>query len=236
MNTEIAPVVHVVDDDPDMRDSLIYLMQSVSLETRVYASATEFLALYRDDRPGCLLFDVRMPDLSGLELYELLQARGVRLPVIFMTAFADVPMAVRALKSGAIEFLEKPFHLQSLLERVQRAISDDVARRAAGEQWDDVGRRLGELTSREREVLEMVLTGIPNKAIAGRLEITERTVELRRASLMKKLNVQSTVELIRVVTQYESYLAQHRSGTNGGGGGGGSGHTRTSDHQPRGMS
>jgi FixJ family two-component response regulator len=112
-----------------------------------------------------------------------------------------------------------------------------VARRAAGEQWDDVGRRLGELTSREREVLEMVLTGIPNKAIAGRLEITERTVELRRASLMKKLNVQSTVELIRVVTQYESYLAQHRSGANGGGGGAGdSGHTRTSDHQPRGMS
>lgn len=203
MAEALEPVVHVVDDDPDMRDSLTFLMQSVGLSVKAYASATEFLAMYRDDRPGCLLFDVRMPEISGLELYERLVEQGVRLPVIFMTAFADVPMAVRALKSGAIEFIEKPFHRQSLLERVQRAISDDIARRAAGEQWTEVGRRLAELTQREREVLEMVLTGIPNKAIAGRLAITERTVELRRASVMKKLQVQSTVELIRLVTQYE---------------------------------
>ncbi len=230
MFPDLAPVVHVVDDDPDMRDSLIFLMQSVNLATRVYASATEFLTLYRDDRPGCLLFDVRMPDISGLELYEQLLAQGVRLPVIFMTAFADVPMAVRALKSGAIEFLEKPFHLQSLLERVQKAIADDIARRATGEQWTEIGRRLAELTTREREVLEMVLTGIPNKTIASRLEITERTVELRRASVMKKLQVQSTVELIRMVTQYEGYVTQNRlpSGTGSGNGqhaeGSGTGH------------
>jgi FixJ family two-component response regulator len=198
-------VVHVVDDDPDMRDSLSYLMQSVGIAVRTYASATEFLHEYRDDRPGCLLFDVRMPDISGLELYEQLVAQGVRLPVIFMTAFADVPMAVRALKSGAIEFIEKPFHLQSLLERVQRAIADDVTRRTQGERWEDFGRRLADLTAREREVLEMVLTGVPNKAIAGKLSITERTVELRRASVMKKLHVQSTIELIRIVTQYEIF-------------------------------
>jgi FixJ family two-component response regulator len=201
----LEPVVHVVDDDPDMRDSLTYLMQSVGLAVRTYDSAAEFLAEYRDQRPGCLLFDVRMPEISGLELYEQLLAQGVRLPVIFMTAFADVPMAVRALKSGAVEFIEKPFHMQSLLERVQRAIADDVARRAQGEQWDDFGRRLADLTSREREVLELVLTGVPNKAIANKLEITERTVELRRASVMKKLHVQSTIELIRLVTQYEIF-------------------------------
>lgn len=205
MPDDLPPIVHVVDDDPDMRESLAFLMQSVGLLVQVYNSATEFLTLYRDDRPGCLLFDVRMPDMSGLELYEHLLAQGVRLPVIFMTAFADVPMAVRALKSGAVEFLEKPFHRQSLLDRVQRAIADDISRRSAGEQWDEIGRRLAELTPREREVLELVLTGIPNKSIAGKLEITERTVELRRASIMKKLHVQSTVELIRLVTQYEIY-------------------------------
>ncbi|OYW17376.1 MAG: hypothetical protein B7Z55_12640 [Planctomycetales bacterium 12-60-4] len=205
MSDDQSPIVHVVDDDPDMRESLAFLMQSVGLAVQVYGSATEFLTVYRDDRAGCLLFDVRMPDMSGLELYEQLLAQGIRLPVIFMTAFADVPMAVRALKSGAVEFLEKPFHRQSLLDRVQRAIADDIARRSAGEQWDEVGRRLAELTPREREVLELVLTGIPNKSIAGKLEITERTVELRRASIMKKLQVQSTVELIRLVTQFEIF-------------------------------
>ncbi len=208
MSHDVEPIVHVVDDDPDMRDSLTFLMHSVGLTTRVYTSAVDFLAVYRDDRPGCLLFDVRMPEISGLELYEQLVAQGVRLPVIFMTAFADVPMAVRALKSGAVEFLEKPFDRQSLLERVQRAISDDIYRRSVGDQWSDFGRRLSDLTSREREVLELVLTGIPNKAIAGRLDITERTVELRRSSLMKKLLVQSTVELIRSVTQYEIFARQ----------------------------
>lgn len=213
MFEDVEPVVHIVDDDPDMRDSLTFLLKSVKIKVQAYASAMEFLSCYRDDRPGCLLFDVRMPDISGLELYERLVQQGVRLPVIFMTAFADVPMAVRALKSGAIEFIEKPFHRESLLERIQRALNDDVARRAVGEQWKEVERRLADLTSREREVLEMVLTGIPNKAIAGKLDITERTVELRRASVMKKLQVQSTVELIRQVTQYEIYTRTRLTGS-----------------------
>lgn len=211
MSEELSPVVHVVDDDPDMRDSLTYLMRSVGLTVEVYGTAAEFLALYRDDRPGCLLFDVRMPEISGLELYEQLVREGVQLPVIFMTAFADVPMAVRALKSGAVEFLEKPFNRQSLLEKVQRAISEDQTRRRQHVLWNDVGRRLLDLTSREREVLELVLTGIPNKSIASRLDITERTVELRRASVMKKLHVQSTVELIRLVTQYEIFSGSRMS-------------------------
>ncbi|HUQ71555.1 MAG TPA: response regulator [Planctomycetaceae bacterium] len=206
-----APVVHIVDDDRDMRDSLAFLLRSVDIGVQVYATATEFLALYRSDQPGCLLFDVRMPDISGLELYERLVADGVTLPVIFMTAYADVPMAVRALKSGAVEFLEKPFNRQMLLERVQKAIADDVARRQLGEQWEDVARRMSDLTERERNVLEMVLTGVPNKAIASKLEITERTVELRRASLMKKLDVTSAVELIRLMTQYEIFSETRRS-------------------------
>lgn len=205
MAEPLPPVVHIVDDDRDMRDSLAFLLRSVNLAVQVYSTATEFLAVYRDDRPGCLLFDVRMPDVSGLELYERLVEDGVRLPVIFMTAYADVPMAVRALKSGAVEFLEKPFNRQMLLERVQRAIADDLERRKRGEHWDDVGRRLSDLTARERAVLELVLTGQPNKAIAARLEITERTVELRRASLMRKLAVGSAVELIRLMTQYEVF-------------------------------
>ncbi|MDZ4683764.1 MAG: response regulator [Planctomycetaceae bacterium] len=210
-----APVVHIVDDDRDMRDSLAFLLRSVDIGVQVYATATEFLALYRADQPGCLLFDVRMPDISGLELYERLVADGVTLPVIFMTAYADVPMAVRALKSGAVEFLEKPFNRQMLLERVQRAIADDVARRQQGEQWEDVARRMSDLTERERNVLEMVLTGVPNKAIASKLEITERTVELRRASLMKKLDITSAVELIRLMTQYEIFSETRRSATAG---------------------
>lgn len=203
--TPLTPVVHIVDDDADMRDSLTYLMRSVGLAVKVYGNATEFLALYRDDHPGCLLFDVRMPDISGLELYERLKAQGVSLSVIFMTAFADVPMAVRALKSGAIEFIEKPFNRQTLLDKIQRAIASDISRRKDYDHWRDVGRRLAELTARERCVLELVLTGIPNKSIAQKLEITERTVEMRRASLIRKLQVQSTVELIRLVTQYEIF-------------------------------
>jgi FixJ family two-component response regulator len=209
------PVVHIVDDDRDMRDSLAYLLRSVDIAVQVYATAAEFLALYRPTQPGCLLFDVRMPDISGLELYEQLVARGVTVPVIFMTAYADVPMAVRALKSGAVEFLEKPFNRQRLLERVQRAIADDLARRERGELWEHVALRLSDLTERERNVLDLVLTGLPNKAIASKLGITERTVELRRASLMKKLDVASVVELIRLMTQYEIFSESRKSAPTG---------------------
>lgn len=211
MSEEQPPVVYVVDDDPDMRDSLCYLMRSVGLQVEVFSTGAEFQAFYRNDRAGCLLFDVRMPDISGLELYEQLVRDRVQLPVIFMTAYADVPMAVRALKSGAVEFVEKPFNRQVLLERVQQAIADDRQRRKQHDLWSHIGRRLLDLTSREREVLDLVLTGIPNKSIAMRLDITERTVELRRASLMKKLQAQSTVELIRLVTQYEIFSGSRMS-------------------------
>jgi len=200
---DVPPTVFVIDDDTDMRESLAFLLQSVGIATRVFSTGTAFLAEYRSDQPGCLVCDVRMPDMSGLELYERLVTAGLQIPVIFMTAYADVPMAVRALKSGAVEFVEKPFNAQTMLERIQQAIAEDRRRREESARWQEVGIRMESLTEKEREVLRMILDGAPNKAIAAKTEITERAVEMRRASIMRKLEVHSLAELIRLVTQYE---------------------------------
>lgn len=198
-------IVFVVDDDADMRDSLAYLMRSVGLKTAVFASAEEFFATYQRGAPGCLVCDVRMPDMSGLELYERLVAEGSTLPVIFMTAYADVPMAIRALKSGAVEFIEKPFHAQTMLERVQRALADDRVCREEEARFEDIGQRVASLTDKEKEALILIMGGSPNKAIAAKFDITERAVEMRRASIMRKLQVHSLAELIRQVTEYNIY-------------------------------
>jgi FixJ family two-component response regulator len=197
------PVVHIVDDDGDMRDSLTYLLRAEGIEVQVYSSPAEFQAVYRPEQPGCLLLDVRMPGLSGLELYERLLHEGIRVPVIFMTAYADVPMAVKGLKLGALEFFEKPFPRETLIERLQSAIAFDQAQRLDADKWTAVGRRLDSLSPREREVLEAVLGGQSNRLIAERLGVTERTVELRRASLLKKLEVTSTVELVHLMTEFQ---------------------------------
>lgn len=201
--SEPLSTVFIVDDDADMRDSLDYLLRSVGIATRTYPSATAFLSDYQTSQPGCLVCDVRMPDLSGLDLAERLVRTGVRLPVIFMTAHADVPMAVRALKSGAAEFIEKPFNAQAMLERIQRALAEDRRQRTAAAEWNEFAERMATLTDKERESLAMVLEGAPNKAMAARLEITERAVEMRRASIMKKLQAHSLAELIRLVTEHE---------------------------------
>lgn len=200
--TASVATVFIVDDDADMRDSLAYLMRSVGLQTAVYASAQEFFAAYIRDTPGCLVCDVRMPDISGLELYERLVAEGATLPVIFMTAYADVPMAIRALKSGAVEFVEKPFHAQTMLERVQRALSEYQVHREEFSRYEVIRERLESLTDKEQEALKLIMDGAPNKAIAAQFEITERAVEMRRASIMRKLQAHSLVELIRLVTEY----------------------------------
>ena len=197
MTTQQEPTVYVVDDDPDMRDSLRWLLTTVRLRVEVFASAAEFLERFAPRGPGCLVFDVRMPGASGLDLYERLVARGEGMPVIFMTAFADVPMAVRALKSGAIEFVEKPFNRQALLDRIQRAVRDDADRRRLLADRDALRGRFQTLTGREREVLEMIKAGQPNKAISARLDITPRAVEMRRANLMKKLGARSLADLLR---------------------------------------
>ena len=206
-----TPIVHVVDDDADMRDSLTWLMRSVGLAAESYVSAHDFLTRYDfGTRPGCLVFDVRMPGTSGLELYEALVSRGQGMPVVFMTAFADVPMAIRAMKSGAFEFVEKPFNRQALLERVQRAVRQDAERRARESERSMIERRFEQLTDKEREVLELVTDGIPNKAIASRLALTPRAVEMRRSSLMKKLGASSLAELLRLTIARQQPVEPNR--------------------------
>jgi FixJ family two-component response regulator len=195
------PTVYIVDDDPDMRDSLRWLMKTVGLHVEVYPSAASFLEAFRSGSAGCLVFDVRMPETSGLDLFETLVARGEMMSVIFITAYADVPMAIRAMKSGAIEFVEKPFNRQDLLDRVQRAIKDDMERRRRFADRDAMRQRLGKLTEKEREVLDLIKEGQPNKAISAVLSITPRAVEMRRASLMKKLEVRTLVGLIRLTIE-----------------------------------
>jgi FixJ family two-component response regulator len=208
--SERPPCVFIVDDDAPLRESFAYLLRSVGIEARPFHSATDFLREYRLEWPGCLVCDVRMPDLSGLDLYERLLASGATLPVIFMTGYADVPMAIRALRSGALEFVEKPFHAQTMLERVQRALAVDRDARAEHARWQAFGERMASLTDKEREALALILSGAPNKAIAANLQITERAVEMRRASIMRKLAVHSLVELIRLVTQFEGIQERRR--------------------------
>jgi FixJ family two-component response regulator len=206
------PTVYVVDDDPDMRDSLRWLLKTVGLRVETFGSSEEFLRDFKSRGPGCLVFDVRMPGTSGLDLYEAVVARGDAMPVIFITAFADVPMAVRALKSGAVEFVEKPFNRQSLLEKVQRAIKDDVDRRSRLADREAIRARFQRLTDKEREVLGMIKDGWPNKTMATSLNISARAVEMRRASLMKKLDVRSVAELMRLTIEHEVGSEGRREG------------------------
>lgn len=206
------PTVFIVDDDADMRDSLQWLMTTVGLRVEVFATAAEFLQEPPRRGPGCLVFDVRMPGMSGLDLYESLVARGERMPVIFITAFADVPMAIRAMKSGAVEFVEKPFNRQELLDRVQRAIHVDLARRRQIAAREAVRKRFQRLTAKEREVLELIKEGQPNKAISAHLDITSRAVEMRRANLMKKLGVRTLAELLRMSIGGDLAWDDHQNG------------------------
>ena len=198
------PTVYVVDDDADMRDSLLWLLQTVGLQVEAYESAAAFLKGFAPKGPGCLVFDVRMPGTSGLDLYESLVARGHETPVIFITAYADVPMAIRAMRSGAVEFVEKPFNRQDLLDRIQRAVKDDAERLLLLADRQAIGRRFHSLTPKEREVLDLIKEGQPNKAISAALNITTRAVEMRRAGLMKKLKVRTLAELLRLAFERET--------------------------------
>lgn len=197
MSTE--PTVFVVDDDAAVRDSLAMLMQSENLSVRTFASAREFLDAYSADEPGCLITDIRMPGMSGLELQEKLAADGVAIPVIVLTGHGDVPAAVRALKTGAVDFVEKPFEPQKLLDLVQGAIVEDAESRRNAARQAEVAERVASLTPREREVMELVVAGKANKVIAFDLAISERTVELHRGRIMKKMRARSLAELMRMV-------------------------------------
>ncbi len=192
------PTVFVVDDDRAMRESLSWLLDSVGLHVRSYATAADFLADHDPAQPGCLVLDVRMPGMSGLDLQAELARRGVELPTIVITGHAEVSMAVRAVKSGAIDFIEKPFSDQLLLDRVRQALEIDRQAREVRSRREDARRRLATLTAREREVLNLVVAGRANKEIASELGVSPKTVEVHRAHVMSKMCVDSLAELIRV--------------------------------------
>jgi two-component system response regulator FixJ len=197
--TESRPVVYVVDDDLAMRRSLQHLLESVGLTARTFEDAAGFLAAFEPGRVGCAVVDVRMPGSSGLDLQEQLQAQGIVLPLIVMTGHADVSMAVRAMKAGAFDFIEKPFNDQWLIERVQRAI--DQHRKVLQQQAEReaILARVRMLTPRETQVMEMVVNGSPNKQIAASLGLSEKTVEVHRSHVMTKLGAGNAAELIRMV-------------------------------------
>lgn len=192
------PLIHIVDDDEAMRKSLSWLIGSVGLETRAYASADAFLAGHDARSPGCLLLDIRMPGLSGLDLQARLAAGGASLPVIFLTGHGDVPMAARAFKAGAFDFLEKPCNDQVLLDRVQEAVAEHRRRLAEAERVATWRRRLAALSPRERQVAERVAAGLRNREIADDLGISLKTVELHRHNAMEKLEAGSVAELARL--------------------------------------
>jgi two-component system response regulator FixJ len=191
------PTVFVVDDDPAVRDSLHWLLQSVDLAVETYATGEEFLRAYDPARPGCLVLDVRMPGMSGLRLQDELAARGIRLPIIILTGYAEVQTAVRALKTGAFDFLEKPYSDEMLLDRIHHAIETDRQTREADAQQAEVAARFALLTPREREVMVLVTAGKANKVIAADLGLSPKTVEVHRAAVMDKMGADSVAELVR---------------------------------------
>ena len=194
-----SSTVFVVDDDKAVRDSLALLVDSVGLPVETFASAQDFLDAYHCDRRGCLITDIRMPGMSGLELQEKLSAEDVRIPVIVLTGHGDVPAAVRALKGGAVDFVEKPFNPQALLDLIQQAIAKDTEIQELAAQEAQVAERVALLTPREHEVMDLVVAGKANKVIAIELAISERTVELHRGRIMKKMQARSLAELMRMV-------------------------------------
>lgn len=190
--------IFVVDDDEAMCRMIQSLVESVGLRAEVFMSAQAFMDSYRADRPGCLLTDVRMPGMSGVELQEWLVRERSLLPVILVTAHADVPLAVRAMKSNAVDVLEKPFKLQDLLDRVQHAVRLDADRRAEHEKKSAAARKVASLTDREYEVMSLVVSGLANKQIAHRLDLSEKTIEAHRSHVMKKVGASSVAELVRI--------------------------------------
>ena len=198
--TEPRPTVFIVDDDPAVRESMAMLMDSAGLSATGFSSARDFLDSYNPATPGCLVLDVRMPGMSGIELQDALDGMGATLPIIFLTAYADVPTAVGALRAGAVDFLQKPVDADQLLGRVEEALRLDALERARRSDVERARHRLDNLTPREREVLRLVLTGLTNKAVAKFLRLSRRTVETHRANIMRKTGATSLPELIHLAT------------------------------------
>ena len=193
------PTIFVVDDDAAVRDALKLLLRSVGHAVETFGSAQEFLDAYGEDRAGCLVLDIRMPGMSGLELQQKLNEKHSILPIIFITGHGDVPMAVTAMKSGAADFIQKPFRDQDLIDRINKALGRDRERRKGRAEEDEIRGRIALLTPREKEVMQRVVRGQANKVIALDLGVSQRTVELHRARVMKKLRLRSVAELVHTV-------------------------------------
>jgi RNA polymerase sigma factor (sigma-70 family) len=194
-----TPVVMVVDDDSGVRNAMRILLKSVGIDAMVYASAQEFLGAWQPSQAGCLVLDIRMPGMSGLELQQQLNLRGAVVPVIFMTGHGDIPMAVEAMQHGAFDFLQKPFRDQDLLDRIQRAIARDAERRESLGEHARIEAHLESLTAREREVLDLMVKGKQNKQIAQDLGVSPRTIEIHRSRVMEKMDAHSVAELVRMM-------------------------------------
>jgi len=192
------PTIYVVDDDQAMRSSLKWLIESIGMRVRTFESADEFLASYYPGGAGCLLLDVRMPGMSGLELQTHLASREIELPVIIITGHGDVAMAVKAMKAGAVDFIEKPFHDEALLGSIRNALTHGERKRSLRFQRAEIAARLAELTPREHEVMEMVTEGASNREIAAALGVSAKTVEAHRARVMDKMRASSLAELVRM--------------------------------------
>jgi FixJ family two-component response regulator len=200
----------IVDDDEAVCASIELLLKTVGLPAQTFSSAQDFLATFDDRRGGCLVLDMRMPGMSGLELQEELNARGAILPIIFVTGHGDVPMAVEAMQRGAMDFLQKPFRDQDLLDRITEALKRDSAGRELLGNRERIRARVADLTPREREVMELVTQGKANKVIAGDLDLSQRTVEIHRAHVMEKMGANSLAHLVRMAIEADQETPSHR--------------------------
>jgi FixJ family two-component response regulator len=192
------PIVFVIDDDSLVRDAIEDLLQSVGLEVRLFASPGEFLKMRRLDAPSCLVLDVRLPEQSGLDFQKSLAGTDLELPIIFITGHGDIPMSVRAMKSGAVEFLTKPFRDQDLIDAIQAAIARDRARRAEARLVEDLRRRFAALSPREQDVMRHVVSGRLNKQVAGDLNLSEARIKALRGQIMRKMQADTLPELVRI--------------------------------------
>ncbi len=201
INTNRLPTAYVVDDDESIRTLWRWLMESNGVAVRTFATATEFIESYRSGDAGCLVLDLKLPGMSGLELQEYLNSKGIEIPIVFVTGHGDVPAAVSALKGGAVDFIEKPFSHREVLSIIENALQRDAENREKRVRRSRIAGRLAMLTEREREVLQRVIEGKPNKIIAADLDISMKTVEFHRAKVMEKMGVTSVAELVQFAMQ-----------------------------------